>query len=109
MTNLLEKYQPKTKWVCFLPWASEFGWYVMNHVKRVHGYNHPNKIACIKHDRTLRTDFSGNPTETFCSHDGCTVRINHNVSEESKLEAIDLTESYIRKKFNVDPVKVDVL
>jgi hypothetical protein len=44
----LGKYQPQTKWVCFLPWVSEFGWYIMNHVKRVHGYNHANKIVCIK-------------------------------------------------------------
>lgn len=44
----LEEHQPKTEWVCFLPWVSEFGWYIMNHVKRVHGYNHPKKIVCIK-------------------------------------------------------------
>lgn len=44
----LGPHQPKTKWVCFLPWVSEFGWYIMNHVKRIHGYSHPNKIACIK-------------------------------------------------------------
>lgn len=44
----LDEYRPKTEWVCFLPWGSEFGWYIMNHVKRVHGYNHPNKIVCIK-------------------------------------------------------------
>lgn len=44
----LGKHQPKTEWVCFLPWASEFGWYIMNHVKRVHGYNHPKKIVCVK-------------------------------------------------------------
>jgi ADP-heptose:LPS heptosyltransferase len=34
--------------VCFLPWVGEFGWYIMNHVKRVHGYKSPYKIACIK-------------------------------------------------------------
>lgn len=44
----LGRYQPKTEWICFLPWASEFGWYIMNHVKRFHGYNHQKKIACIK-------------------------------------------------------------
>jgi len=44
----LGKYQPKTEYVCLLPWASEFGWYIMNHVKRLHAYNHPKKIVCIK-------------------------------------------------------------
>jgi hypothetical protein len=34
--------------VCFLPWVGEFGWYIMNHVKRIHGYNSQHKIACIK-------------------------------------------------------------
>lgn len=44
----LNEWQPKEEYVCFLPWVSEFGWYIMNHVKRFHGYNHSNKIACIK-------------------------------------------------------------
>jgi len=44
----LEEYKPKEEFVCFLPWSSEFGWYIMNFVKRVHGYNHDNKIVCIK-------------------------------------------------------------
>lgn len=44
----LGKFQPKTEYVCFLPWSGEFGWYIMNHVKRFHGYNHSKKIACIK-------------------------------------------------------------
>jgi len=32
----------------FLPWIGEFGWYLMNHVKRVHAYNATKKIAFIK-------------------------------------------------------------
>lgn len=44
----LDKFKPKTDYVCFMPWLGEFGWYIMNHVKRIHGYNHPNKIICIK-------------------------------------------------------------
>ena len=44
----LEEFQPQTEFVCFLPWMGEFGWYIMNHVKRVHGYNHLKKIVCIK-------------------------------------------------------------
>ena len=44
----LGEHQPKTEYVCFLPWWGEFGWYIMNHVKRVHGYNHSKKIVCIK-------------------------------------------------------------
>lgn len=41
-------YQPRAEYVCFLPWYGEFGWYIMNHVKRVHGYNHSKKIVCLK-------------------------------------------------------------
>lgn len=44
----LGEYKPNTKFVCFLPFRGEFGWYLMNFVKRIHGYNHENKIACIK-------------------------------------------------------------
>jgi hypothetical protein len=44
----LGPYQPKTDAVCFLPWTGEFGWYIMNWVKRFHGFSHPCKIACIK-------------------------------------------------------------
>lgn len=32
----------------FLPWIGEFGWYLMNHVKRIHAYNATKKIAYIK-------------------------------------------------------------
>jgi len=44
----LNEYQPKNKYVCFLPFIGEFGWYLMTCVKRIHGYNHSNKIVCIK-------------------------------------------------------------
>lgn len=44
----LGEHQPKEEYVCFLPWVSEFGWYIMNHVKRFHAYNHTKKIACIR-------------------------------------------------------------
>ena len=44
----LGNHSPTTEWVCFLPWVSEFGWYIMNHVKRIHGYNHHKKIVCVK-------------------------------------------------------------
>ncbi len=42
------EYQPTNKFVCFLPFLGEFGWYIMTHVKRVQGYNHSNKIVCVK-------------------------------------------------------------
>lgn len=42
------EYKPKEKFVCFMPWISEFGWYIMNHVKRIHGFEHNNKIVCCK-------------------------------------------------------------
>lgn len=42
------QYQPTNKYVCFFPFRGEFGWYVMSHVKRIHGYNHPNKIVCAR-------------------------------------------------------------
>lgn len=32
----------------FLPWIGEFGWYLMNHVKRIHAYNATKKVAYIK-------------------------------------------------------------
>lgn len=38
----------KSKYVCFLPFRGEFGWYIMTFVKRFHGYKHENKIVCIK-------------------------------------------------------------
>lgn len=44
----LNDYQPKTKYICFLPFRGEFGWYIQTFVKRVHGYNHSNKIVCTK-------------------------------------------------------------
>ena len=44
----LNEYRPKNKYVCFLPFKGEFGWYLMTFVKRVQGYNHDNKIVCIK-------------------------------------------------------------
>lgn len=44
----LDSYTPKASKVCFLPWLGEFGWYIFNQVKRVHGYNHNYKIVCIK-------------------------------------------------------------
>lgn len=44
----LNQFCPKEEYVCFLPWVGEFGWYLMNFVKRVHGYRHPKKIVCIK-------------------------------------------------------------
>lgn len=44
----LGSYKPKEKYVCFLPFRGEFGWYIMNFVKRVQGFNHENKIVCIK-------------------------------------------------------------
>lgn len=37
-----------SKYVCFLPGVMEFGWYIMCMVKRVHGFNHNNKIVCCK-------------------------------------------------------------
>src|ERR1700733_6603942 len=44
----LNEFQPKTKYVCFLPFHGEFGWMIQTFVKRVHGYNHSNKIVCTK-------------------------------------------------------------
>lgn len=44
----LEEFQPKQKYVCFLPFIGEFGWYIQCFVKRIHGYNHFNKIVCTK-------------------------------------------------------------
>jgi hypothetical protein len=44
----LPPYEVTADYVCFLPWLGEFGWYVLNHVKRVEGFNHPNKIVCVK-------------------------------------------------------------
>ena len=44
----LEPYQTNNRYVCFLPFRGEFGWYLMTFVKRVQGYNHTNKIVCIK-------------------------------------------------------------
>lgn len=44
----LGHYRPKQKYVCFLPFRGEFGWYILNFVKRVQGFNHPNKIVCTK-------------------------------------------------------------
>lgn len=41
-------YKPIQDKVCFLPFLGEFGWYLMTYCKRVQGYNHPNKIVCIK-------------------------------------------------------------
>lgn len=41
-------YQLNNKYICFLPFRGEFGWYLVTHVKRVHGFNHTNKITCIK-------------------------------------------------------------
>lgn len=32
----------------FLPWIGEFGWYLTNHVKRVHAYNATKKIVFVK-------------------------------------------------------------
>jgi hypothetical protein len=44
----LGEYAPKEKYVCFLPFRGEFGWYLMTFVKRVQGYNAESKIVCIK-------------------------------------------------------------
>ena len=44
----LDSHKPKANKVCFLPWLGEFGWYIFNHIKRIYGYNHNYKIACIK-------------------------------------------------------------
>ena len=44
----LGDYKPQNKYVCFLPFRGEFGWYIMTYVKRFHAFNHENKIACIK-------------------------------------------------------------
>jgi hypothetical protein len=44
----LNEYQPKTKYVCFLPFIGEFGWMITTFVKRIQGYNHANKIVCTK-------------------------------------------------------------
>lgn len=44
----LGDYSPKNKYVCFLPFRGEFGWYIQTFVKRIHGYNHNNKIVCTK-------------------------------------------------------------
>lgn len=44
----LDEFEPKTKYVCFLPFRGEFGWYLMTFVKRVHGFNHNNIIVCTK-------------------------------------------------------------
>jgi len=41
-------YQPPHKYVCFLPFRGEFGWYIQTFVKRIQGYNHLNKIVCTK-------------------------------------------------------------
>lgn len=43
-----ENYKPTNKYVCFLPFRGEFGWYIQTFVKRIHGYNHDNKIVCTK-------------------------------------------------------------
>lgn len=37
-----------TSYVCFLPFRGELGWYLMSYVRMIHGYDHPNKIVCIK-------------------------------------------------------------
>lgn len=42
------KHQTSNKYVCFLPFHGEFGWYIRTFVKRVQGYNHSNKIVCTK-------------------------------------------------------------
>lgn len=44
----LGEHKPQNKYVCFLPFIGEFGWYIQNFVKRIHGYNHSNKIVCTK-------------------------------------------------------------
>lgn len=43
-----QNYATSTKYACFLPFRGEFGWYIQTFVKRVQGYNHPNKIVCTK-------------------------------------------------------------
>jgi hypothetical protein len=48
LTLGLGENKPKTKYVCFLPFRGEFGWYIVLFVKRVQGYNHENKIVCAK-------------------------------------------------------------
>lgn len=44
----LHRYHPTNKYVCFLPFRGEFGWYIQTFVKRVQGYYHDNKIVCTK-------------------------------------------------------------
>jgi hypothetical protein len=44
----LNEHKPPNKYVCFLPFIGEFGWYIQTFVKRIHGYNHSNKIVCTK-------------------------------------------------------------
>jgi hypothetical protein len=44
----LDEHKPQNKYVCFLPFRGEFGWYIQTFVKRIHGYNHHNKIVCTK-------------------------------------------------------------
>lgn len=42
------QYKIDKEIVCFLPFRGEFGWYLMNFVKRVHGFNHSNKWVFCK-------------------------------------------------------------
>lgn len=44
----LGKYKVSSKTVCFLPFIGEFGWMIMCCAKRVHGFDHTNKVVCIK-------------------------------------------------------------
>jgi hypothetical protein len=44
----LKDFQPQNKYVCFLPFWGEFGWLILSHIRRVHGFQHENKIVCCK-------------------------------------------------------------
>lgn len=41
------------KYICFLPFFGEFGWYLMTYVKWIHSYNHKNKIICCKKNHDI--------------------------------------------------------
>lgn len=43
-----DEFKVNKEIVCFLPFRGEFGWYLMNFVKRVHGFQHSNKWVCCK-------------------------------------------------------------
>lgn len=94
----LGQYKPKQKYVCFLPFRGEFGWYILNFVKRVHGFNHDNKIVCAKlgHQCLFPT-----ASQFFYEWQDCTDHIKAGIIQN---EDEEILKNKIKTQFNTDDI-----